>query len=282
MDDRDAHADKATEDPDHTKRLRELVDRSDGFIFDLDGTLYLGDQLIPGADRAIRMLRERGKKLAFVSNKPIQSRRTYADKLNELGVDCEVNEVINSSLVCARYLQKNHPGCRALVIGEGPLVEELKSHGIEVTEDPEQTDVVVVSWDRDFTYDKLNRAYIAAVNGAALIGTNPDATCPMPGYDLPDAACMISAVEACADRKVDPIVGKPSPIMVEEALDLLGVPPERAALVGDRASTDLLMAREAGIAFLLVLSGVTDRADLDDLPAEPDIVIENVGELADL
>ena len=275
-------AERVMQGADHKERLRGLVEGRDGFIFDLDGPLYLGDELIPGADRAISMLRERGKKLAFVSNKPIQSRRTYAEKLNKLGVQCDVEEVINSSLVCARYLQKHHPGCNALVIGDQPLVEELESHGIRVTENAEETDVVVVSWDRKFTYEKLKKAYIAAVNGAALVGTNPDATCPMPGYDLPDAACMIAAVEACAGQKVDPIVGKPSAIMIEEALDLLDVEPGRAALVGDRAETDLLMAHEAGISFILVLSGVTGRADLDDLPAEPDIVIEGVGELADL
>ena len=273
---------KVVDGANHEERLRSMVNRKDGFIFDLDGTIYLGQELIPGADRAIRMLRERGKKLAFVSNKPIQGRHTYAGKLNELGIPCDVEEVINSSLVCARYLEKQHPGCSALVLGEEPLVEELTNHGVRITENPEKTDVVVVSWDRTFTYEKLKKAYIAAVNGAALIGTNPDRTCPMPGYDLPDAACMIAALEACAERKVDPIVGKPSAIMIQEALDLLGVEPNLAALVGDRPETDMRMAHEAGISFMLVLSGVTGRTDLDDLPAEPDIVMKDVGELADL
>ncbi len=282
MEEQKSGAERIAEGADQVEHLRNIVDRNDGFIFDLDGTIYLGDKLIPGADRAINMLRERGKKLAFVSNKPIQSRHTYAKKLNDLGVPCDAEDVINSSLVCARYLQKHYPGCSALVLGEEPLVQELESHGIRVSEDPEKTEVVVVSWDRNFTYEKLNKAYIAAVNGAALIGTNPDRTCPMPGYNLPDAACMIAAVEACAERQVDPIVGKPSPIMVREALDVLGVEPNRAALAGDRPETDMLMAHRAGLSFMLVLSGVTGREDLDDLPGEPEIVIDNIGALADL
>ena len=138
---------------------------------------------------------------------------------------------------------------------------------------------VVVSWDRGFDYDKLNIAYRAAMNGADLIGTNPDRTCPMPGYNLPDAACMIAAVEACTQRKVDPIVGKPSEIMLREVLDLLGLGASQCAMLGDRVETDMVMAARAGLTGVLVLSGVTRRSDLSDLLVHPDFVIASVADL---
>lgn len=261
--------------------VRALVGRTDGYIFDLDGTLYLGGELIPGADAAVDGLRRMGKKVAFVSNKPIGTREEYAEKLNKLGVACAVEEVINSALVVARYLQKHRPGARCFPVAEPPVVKELLDHGLQISDDPEQIDVVVVAFDRTFDYEKLNIAYRASLHGADLIATNPDRTCPMPGYDLPDAACMIAAIEACTQRKVDPIVGKPSPIMLREALDLIGLEAPQCAMLGDRPETDIQMAHDAGLTGILVLTGVTGADDLATLPVRPDCVIQSVQALAD-
>ena len=259
--------------------LRELVHRKQGFIFDLDGTIYLGEQLIPGAAEAVNGLRRKGKRLAFLSNKPIALREDYAKKLNRLGIPCCVEEVINSSLVLARYLQKTRPGARVYPVAEAPVIKDLERHGLEICEDPERIEVVAVSWDRGFNYEKLNIAYKAALRGAALVGTNPDRTCPMPGYRLPDAACMIAAIEACTERKVDPIVGKPSKIMLQEVLDILRLEPEDCVLFGDRPDTDIVMAARSGITGVLVLTGVTAREDVERLPVKPDLVLESVAEL---
>lgn len=261
--------------------VRRLVEATDGFIFDLDGTLYVGDLLIPRADEAVERLRNAGKKVAFVSNKPIGTREEYAAKLNRLGVACSVDEVINSPLVLARYLQKRRPGAKCFPIAEEPVIKELLDHGMELSEDPREIEVVVVAFDRTFDYRKLNIAYRAALHGADLIATNPDRTCPMPEYDLPDAACMIAAIEACTQRKVGPIVGKPSEIMLREALDILGVKASQGAMVGDRPETDMLMARRAGLAGVLVLTGVTSAEDLDSLSHEPDCVLSSVAQIAE-
>ncbi len=266
----------------HSTAVRRLVERTRGFIFDLDGTLYLGDHLLPGAAETLERLRAAGKKAAFVSNKPIGTRQEYAEKLNRLGIPCALDEVINSSLVAARWLQKHHPGAKCFPVAEPPVINDLLAHGLHISEDPEQIDVVVVSFDRTFEYRKLEIAYRAALHGAHLMATNPDRTCPMPGYNLPDAACMIAAIEACTERKVEPIVGKPSPIMLQEALDILGLEAPDCAMVGDRPETDMLMARSAGLAAVLVLTGITSAEDLDHLPVEPDIVLEGVGEIAEV
>mgnify|MGYP006292549101 CR=1 FL=1 len=261
-----------------TGKVRRMLRECSGFIFDLDGTIYLGDELIPGADRLVRGLRQAGKSVAFLSNKPIARRESYARKLRNLGVACEDHEVINSSLVLARYLQRTAPGAHFYPIAEEPVVEDLRDHGLVPCERPEEIEVVVVSWDREVNYEKLRVAYQAAVNGAMLVGTNPDRTCPMPGYDLPDAACMIAAVEACTEKKVEPVVGKPSRIMLEEVLALLKLPAHSCVMVGDRCGTDMVMAENTGLRSVLVLSGVTGETDLEDRPVHPDVVLESVAE----
>jgi arabinose operon protein AraL len=263
------------------RTVRALVERLSGFIFDLDGTLYVGGELIPGADAAIDGLRRLGKRVAFVSNKPIGTREEYAEKLNRLGVACSADEVINSALVVARYLQKHRPGARCFPVAEPPVVKELLDHGLRISDDPTQIDVVVVAFDRTFDYGKLNIAYRASLHGADLIATNPDRTCPMPDYDLPDAACMIAAIEACTQRKVDPIVGKPSPIMLREALDLIGLEASECAMVGDRPETDMQMAHDAGLTGVLVLTGVTGPDDLATLPVQPDCILRSVQALVE-
>lgn len=273
----EAHTDIA-----HKDAVRELVKATRGFIFDLDGTLYISDQLIPGADKAVNSLRAAGKKVAFVSNKPIGTREEYAAKLNRLGIPCCAEEVINSALVLARYLQKRRPGAKCFPVAEGPVIKELLAHGLQLSAVPGEIEVVVVSFDRTFDYRKLNIAYRAALHGADLIATNPDRTCPMADYDLPDAACMIAAIEACTGRKVEPIVGKPSAVMLQEGLEILGLEAGQCAMVGDRPETDMLMARRAGLSAVLVLTGVTSAEDLDSLAVQPDYVLSSVAEIAQL
>ncbi len=259
--------------------LRRLVHRTEGFVFDLDGTIYLGEDLIPGAAQVVQRARRAGKRIVFLTNKPIATREDYARKLNRLGIPCEADEVVNSSLVLARYLQKRRPGALVFPIAERPVIEDLERHGLRICEEPEEIQVVAISWDRGFDYRKLNIAYRAAIRGADLVATNPDRTCPMPGYRLPDAACMIAAVEACTERKVEPIVGKPSEIMLQEVLDLLALQPEQCVMVGDRLETDMVMAERAGMTGVLVLTGVTRPEDLARSPQQPELVLRSISEL---
>src|SRR6056297_3315875 len=158
-----------------------MLKRIDGFIFDLDGTVYRGDELLPGSEKVIKRLREKDKQIVFLSNKPIESRNTYAEKLCRLGIPVETGQIINSSLVAARFLSETDPGAVVYVVGEEPLVKELQSHGMKVSTDPEKIEYVIASFDRKFNYDKLDLAYQAIKNGARLIATNSDKTCPVIG-----------------------------------------------------------------------------------------------------
>jgi arabinose operon protein AraL len=249
-----------------------------GWLFDLDGTVYLGEQLIPGAGEAIAALRAAGRRVAFLSNKPLQTRGDYALKLARLGVPAQPDDVINSSLVLARHLRALDPGAPVFVIGEPPMIAEMRAHGFEVRDD-ERVRWVVIAFDRTFSYAKLNTALQAVKGGARLIATNPDRTCPVEGGEIPDCAGMIAAVEAVTGKQVEAVVGKPSPIILEVALAALGVPAAEAVMVGDRIETDVAMGKRLGLATILVLSGITRPGDARIAALAPDHVLGSIREI---
>lgn len=251
----------------------------EGYLLDLDGTVYLGERLIPDADRAIETLRKRGRRIVFLSNKPLQSRADYAEKLTRLGIPTTEDEVINSSYVLARYLSQRAPGATVYAIGETPLLAELRNAGFTISEDPEKIEYVIAAFDRTFAYHKLNVAFQALRRGAHFIATNPDRTCPVEGGEIPDAAGVIAALEATTGRKVEEIVGKPSHHTVEVALERLGLPADSCAMVGDRLETDIVMGKSAGLTAILTLTGVTARGGVSEASVKPNYVIESIAEL---
>ena len=253
-----------------------------GFIFDLDGTVYLSDRLIPGADKVMGLLREKKKKVVFLSNKPIQTREDYAAKLTRLGIPTAPSEVINSTLVMINYLKKHAPKAKVFVVGETPFVEELKRAGFSITEEPKEIDYVVVAFDRTFDYKKLNISYQAIKLGAHFVATNPDRTCPVEGGEIPDCAGMIAAIEAVTQKKVEVIVGKPSPIIIQTALETMGLRPKECILIGDRLETDIKMGRDSGIATGLVLTGVTQEKTLKESPIQPDFLFQSIADVENL
>ncbi len=256
-----------------------------GFILDLDGTIYRGDQLIPGAERVVRRLREDRRKVVFLSNKPLQTREDYAAKLTRLGIPTQPEEVINSTFVMGHYLKKSAPQARLFVVGETPFIDELKGAGFTITEEPKKIDYVVVAFDRTFDYRKLNIAFQAIKQGAHFVATNPDKTCPVEEGEIPDCAGMIAAIEAVTGRKVEVIVGKPSPIMIQAALEAMGLRPEDCILIGDRLETDIRMGKDSGIATGIVLTGVTDEKTLEGYkhtPFQPDFVFQSIADVENL
>src|SRR5262245_3515081 len=249
-----------------------------GWLFDLDGTIYVGERLVPGAADAVAALRADGRRLAFLANKPLETRADYAAKLTRLGIPAAPDDVINSSLVLARHLRELDRGAPVFVIGEPPMLAEMREHGFEVRDD-ERVRWVVIAFDRTFTYAKLDTALQAVRRGARLIATNPDRTCPVEGGEIPDCAGMIAAVEAVTGQTVETIVGKPSPIILEVALATLGVAAGDAVVVGDRIETDITMGKRLGLATILVLSGVTPRDDPRIATLAPDHVLRSIADV---
>jgi arabinose operon protein AraL len=264
--------------------------KADGFIFDLDGTIYLGDHLLPGAQNVLADLRRRGKRVIFVSNKPVGSRGVYAEKLTRLGVPAIEDDVLTSGYVLATYLAHHAPGLRYYVIGESTFCDELRGHGLTLTGElqdqdgggvlnPEGIDAVVVSFDRTLDYRKLNTAYQALRRGARYFATNGDATCPFPGGDVPDAGATLAALNHITGRTPELVAGKPSPLILETALDLLGVKADRCMMVGDRLETDMRMGHDAAMVTALMLTGVTSREQAEAATPRPTLVLETLDEL---
>ncbi len=253
--------------------------RYPGYLCDLDGTVYLSERLIPGARETILALREAGSRIVFMSNKPLQPRSDYAAKLNRLGIPVELDDVINSSYVLAQHLAREAPGARLFVLGEPPLLAELRDAGLKITNDPAEVEYVVAAFDRTFAYDKLYTAFLAIRHGAHLIATNADRTCPVEGGELPDAASVIGAIEGCTGAKLEWVAGKPSRMMVEVGLRRLGVQPHDCLVVGDRIETDVRMGIEAGTATALVLTGVTSPVKMAEFPYRPDYVLDSIADL---
>jgi arabinose operon protein AraL len=248
------------------------------YIFDLDGTVYLGDALLPTAGETIERLRRLGKRTVFLSNNPTRTREAQAATLTRLGLPTPADDVLNSALVMADFLQRRMAGARLYVIGEPPLEQVLRRAGFELADDA-TVDAVIVSFDRTFVYRKLQIAFDALRGGARFFATNGDKYCPVPGGGEPDAAALIAAIEACTDVKVEAIVGKPSAHMAAAVLGVLDLPPSECLMTGDRLETDVLMGLDAGMAAALTLTGATSSAQAIASPIRPTYVITRLVEL---
>jgi HAD superfamily hydrolase (TIGR01450 family) len=250
-----------------------------GYVFDLDGTVYLGDELLPGAKETLDELK-RVSKVVYLTNKPLEMPTDYAAKLTRLGVETSPEEVVSSTDSLLLYLGRHAPGAHLFVVGEPPLKRLLADAGYDVVDEADRVDVVVVSFDRTFDYAKLQTAFDAVRAGARIVATNPDAYCPLPGGGgLPDCAAMLAAVEASTGARAEAIVGKPSRHMADALLERLGVPARETLLVGDRLATDVRMAKHAGMAGALVLTGATSLEEAQGSADRADYILGGLAEL---
>ncbi len=251
----------------------------EAYVFDLDGTVYLGDALLPNAHSTITTIRHAGKRTIFISNNPTHTRQAYADKLTKLGLPTPVNDIITSSMVMVDFLKRTLPTARLFVVGEQPLYNDLRDAGFKFAGSFDEIDAVIASFDRTFTYAKLQIAFDAIRHGARFFATNGDRFCPVPGGGQPDAAAIIAAIEACTNTKCETIVGKPSHHMMDAVLSLLRLPPWRCLITGDRLETDVQMGINAGMATALTLTGATRLQDMAASPIMPTYIINDLGDL---
>ena len=238
----------------------------DAYLFDLDGTIYLGSELLPGAKHLIETLRERGSKTVFLSNNPTRDPDMYISKLEGLGIPVRREEIINTVVSTVLWLKQNHPEAVVFPIAEAPLVRALSNAGIRLSDKPEEIDIVIASYDRTFDYKKLQIAFDAIWQHgrAQLITTNPDRYCPFPGgRGEPDAAGIVAAIEATTGTRCIANMGKPDRIMIDTVMADLGVAAADIIMVGDRLETDVRMGVNAGISSALVLTGDSQLADVE-------------------
>ncbi len=255
-----------------------------GYVFDLDGTIFLGDRLLPGAGRLVGELRARGISVRFLSNNPTSDPAMYADKLGRLGLPTPAAEIVNTVVTTTRWLLANHPDAVLFPIAEEPLVRALLEAGFRLSDDPGEIDIVIASYDRKFDYRKLQIAFDALWfhRRAFLIQTNPDRFCPYPGgRGEPDCAAITAAIEACTGVTCRHSLGKPDPLMLATVLAGLDVPAGQVLMVGDRLHTDIRMAVAAGLDSAAVLTGEATAADILGLaPGEaPTWVLDRIDRL---
>lgn len=256
----------------------------EGYIFDLDGTIYLGDELLPGAKRLIEGLRELGKRVVFLSNNPTKDPAMYAEKLTKLRLPTPEGEIVNTVVTMTEWILQNHPQATVYPISEEPLVRALRQAGIRLSENPSEIDIVIASYDRTFEYRKLQIAFDAIwYHGRArLVTTNPDRYCPFPGgRGEPDAAAIVGAIEGCTGAKCEVNVGKPDPIMLDTIKEMVGLDAAECVMSGDRLYTEIRMALDAGMPSAVVLTGETtaDTLDAEIEENKPDYVLECIDEL---
>ena len=236
----------------------------DAYLFDLDGTVYLGEELLPGALQLLEYLHQAGRRVVFLSNNPTLDRAMYLSKLTRLGVPVAPDDIVNSVVSMVAWLSREHPGKTVYPIAEQPLITALQDAGIPMSSNPDEIDIVLASYDRGFNYAKLQIAFNALwKRDAVLVATNLDRYCPFPGgRGEPDAAAIVAAIEACTGVTCVANAGKPSVIMLETVMATLGLRPDQCLMTGDRLYTDVKMAVDAGMDSALVLTG---DADLDSV-----------------
>ena len=247
-----------------------------GFLIDMDGVVYRGGQLIPGADRFINELRKADVPFRFLTNNSQRTRRDVATRLQRLGIDVEPEHVYTCAMATARYLAGQKPGGTAYVIGEGGLLTALHENGYAVVDkDP---DYVVVGEGRILTFEMVEAALKMILGGAKLIATNLDPNCPTESGMRPGCGATVAMLEAAAGVKAFS-VGKPSPVMLRGARKELGLTTDQTVVIGDTMETDILGGVQLGFKTILVLSGGTRREDLHRYAYRPDMIVDSIDQL---
>ena len=247
------------------------------FLFDMDGTLYLGDNVYEGAIELMEDLPRLGKKYIYLTNNSSRAGTDYITRLQRLGFPCEAENVFTSGMATGMFLNQNYPGAKVYLVGTKAFGRELLSYGINLVQ--EDAEIVVAGFDTELVYEKLNKAVHFLRRGAVFIAANPDWVCPMPEDEvLPDCGSICALLTASSGVKPE-FIGKPNRNMIDVISKMTGIPNEKICAVGDRIYTDIAVAQNAGSVSVLVMSGETDEKILSEAERKPDYVLADVKEL---
>lgn len=251
-----------------------------GVIIDLDGTVYRGDELIPGCDVAIEKIYQQGLDIFFLTNEASTDRELYIDKLKKMGIsiDLDVDDIITSASITAKYLSENYQNSKVFVVGETALINELRSKNLKITKKPEKADVLVVSMDKNFNYTTLASALKALNNDAIFVATNTDPTVPTETGEKPGTGTIVAAVQAMAKSEAL-IMGKPSNFAADMITKKIGADTSKCLLIGDRLETDIYMGEKAGMMTALVLTGSTSKEDIKKSDISPTYIINSLSDI---
>jgi 4-nitrophenyl phosphatase len=251
----------------------------EGVVVDLDGTVYRGEELLPGVAAVLDRLRATGVRPLFFSNNPTKSREAYVDRLAALGVDVRPEEVLSAGTVTTRFLAEEHDDDAVFLVGSEGLRKQFEAASLRLVADATEADVLVASWDREFDYGDMLAGYRALAAGATFYGTDPDLLVPAAEGMVPGSGAVINAVGGVVETDPEKVLGKPSAEAQRAVLETLGVPADRCLLVGDRLNTDVELGERAGMTTVLVRTGVASDADMADSDVQPDHVVDSLADL---
>ncbi|MGG1554639.1 HAD-IIA family hydrolase [Paenibacillus ferrarius] len=261
------------------RKNRKELHAFEGYLFDLDGTIYAGNKLLPGVLSTVNWLREQEKAVMFVTNTTIRTKESVQQRLSELGISCKVNEILTALCVAGKYFKEIEPSANVLMIGEAAMEQELARYGVRITEDPMLATHVLVGLDRQFTFEKLTAGVNALRNGAKLIAANPDPFCPIDDGVIPDTWSLVKALETASLQKTVRVIGKPSAFYAQKAFELLNISPSQCLMVGDRLSTDIQFGNSNSMYTALVLTGADAKQDIVQTGIEPDYILQQLSEI---
>ena len=245
-------------------------------FMDLDGTLYLGGNLIEGVNDFLNRLDKRGIKKYYLSNNSSRSKKDYLEKLINFGIEAKISEILLSTDDLLEWLRSNNYS-NVYTIGTNSMCEMLEEKGINTYSQNPQ--IVVLGYDTEINYEKLSNASILLHRGIPLVASHPDTVCPSPDGGLPDVGAYLSLIEATTGVKPVHICGKPNPGMLNHKIKELGLKPTQVAMIGDRLYTDIEMANRVGCLSVLVLSGEATEEDAKNAPQKIDVMVESVSRL---
>jgi NagD protein len=250
----------------------------ESWLMDMDGVLVHEAEALPGADRFLARLKELDRPFLLLTNNSIYTRRDLAARLRASGLEVPEESIWTSASATARFLETQRPNGTAFVVGESGLSTQLYQAGYTLTDNA--PDYVVLGETRTYSFERITQAIRLIAGGARFIATNPDPTGPSPGGPLPATGSVAALVTRATG--VEPyFVGKPNPLMMRSALNALEAHSETTAMIGDRMDTDIVAGLEAGMETILVLSGVTTRAEAERFPYRPSRIVDSVADLVD-
>ena len=255
--------------------MNEVINKTELFLFDMDGTLYLGNKLFDFTKELLKTIKSKGKKYLFMTNNSSKSVDDYINKLKYMGILATYDDFITSSQATAYYILKNYPKTKFYVCGTNSLKKELNEKGIILTENTLDAEGVIIGFDTELTFKKLEDVCKILTNKNVIyIATNPDYVCPTEYGSVPDCGSFCDMIFN-ATKKRPFVIGKPSPLMIDLAIDKKGTSKSKTLVIGDRIYTDIKCGLNAGVTTLLVMSGETDCETLNNSDIKPHYVLES-------
>ncbi|MGB9614832.1 MAG: HAD-IIA family hydrolase [Fervidobacterium sp.] len=250
------------------------------FILDIDGTFYLSGKPFEGSKKFVNVVESLGKKFLFLTNNSNRTINSYVEEFKSFGFNLSSDQFVTAGVATAQYLYEEFGPARVYIVGTDEIKQEFRRIGLNVVE--EEPEIVVVTFDKTLTYEKIKKATLFVSRGALFVVTNPDLNCPSEEGPLPDAGAIASVVRKASGVYPNIVFGKPEPKLLEMVMRHYNISPSETCMIGDRLYTDIIAGIQAGTWTVLVLTGEATKEQAEKGPIKPHIIVQDIGVIADL